>query len=570
MAKSLFYFLFFLGFLFHSNVMAQGKFFLETSQPMVEAGQVMLVIYTLEDEEPNRFFNPDFSPFTVVSGPNKSTSISIMNGQRSMKSTWRFQILAPQQTGTYTLPAAKVVTTQNKELRAEGVKVEVVDDVRRRSSTANTDDRKLPTDKDFFISVDTDSEVAYPGQLVVLTCKLYSRVDLVSIELMSIPDVAESARFKLKQMNTNTNEEFINGKRYFSKVIQRIAIFPQKPGVIQIDPYVLRVARKSGTAEDNWFPFSRNYNYETVASNPAELMVTALPTPIPESFSGAVGKYDATMYFDPPLAKAGQSLTATLKIRGVGDLKRFQAPKIEWPEGLEQYDVLTISEEYAELTSGLMGEKSFEYVLVPQEAGTYPLPAVFTYYDTEAKEYKTIDLSDQSIQIREGTDPSYQQNMAEQEAKANTSTAHSTKKTDAVSWKTYAIGGVAAVLLLGIALFFIQYQKKRTVKQDQSFKDECISRLEVAYQSPDKDHFFLELHRIMYRWISRETNIPPANLNKKSAQSFLNNHLMNADDRAQFLDLLSKCEQTLYMPGSIQSDTSESFAIARQLLDKYI
>lgn len=570
MSKALSFIVFILSTLVINHLHAQGNFFANTSQTMVEAGQVIMVEYTLEDAEASRFSNSDFSPFTVVSGPGKSTSISIINGQRSMKSTWRFQLLAPQKTGTYTLPSASVLTAQNKELKTKPVQVEVVDKIGGSTGNDNATAGNVPGDKDFFLSVEADSEVAYPGQLVVLTCKLYSRVDLVSIELISIPDVAESARFKLKQLNNNTVEETINGRRYFSKVIQRIAVFPQKPGNIKIDPYVLRVARNTGSDGDNWFPFSRNYNYETVASNPSELAVNALPTPIPKTFSGAVGTYEASMYFDPPLAKAGQSLTATLRIRGVGDLKRFQAPEIDWPEGIEQYDVLTTSEEYAELTSGLMGEKKFEYVLVPQEAGDYPLPTVFTYFDTETNAYKSVNLSDQILQIKEGTDPSSKQDLAAGELEQDQTPGNATEENEAFNWRLVAIGGIGAILLLGIALFYINYQKKQQTTENRSFKEESLSQLKVAYNSLDKDQFFLELHRIMYRWISLETEVPLANMNKKTAQNFLNNHHITDEDRKQFTNLLNQCEQTLYMPGSIKSDISQPYTIATQLLERYL
>lgn len=553
-----------------NHLHAQGNFFASTSQTMVEAGQVIMVTYTLEDADPNRFSNPDFSPFTVVSGPGKSTSISIINGQRSMKSTWRFQLLAPQKTGTYTLPSATVITAQNKQLKSSPIQIEVVENINSSQGNDRANSRNVPGEKDFFLAVEADSEVVYPGQLVVLTCKLYSRVDLVSIELISIPDIAESARFKLKQLNNNTVEETINGKRYFSKVIQRIAVFPQKPGNIKIDPYVIRVARSTGSDEDNWFPFSRNYDYETVASNPSELVVNALPMPAPETFSGAVGTYTASMYFDPPLAKAGQSLTATFRIRGVGDLKRFQAPEINWPEGIEQYDVLTTSEEYAELTTGLMGEKKFEYVLVPQEAGDYPLPTVFTYFDTEANDYKSVDLSDQILQIKEGTDPSFKQDLTTDEPEQEQMQKNTAEDEEAFSWRPMAMVGLGAILLLGIALFYINYQKKQHTKEEKSFKEESLAQLTAAYRSTDKDHFFLELHRILYRWISAQLDVPLANMNKKTAQSFLNNHPMPDEDRKQFTNLLNQCEQTLYMPGSIQSDTKQPYTIARQLLEKYL
>ena len=97
--------------------------------------------FTLENADGQHFEAPDFSEhFNVVSGPNSSTSLSIMNGAvtRSMTITY---YLEPREVGLfYILPAS--VNAADKVLETSPLEVVVVPnpDGIRQSPTSKQDD----------------------------------------------------------------------------------------------------------------------------------------------------------------------------------------------------------------------------------------------------------------------------------------------------------------------------------------------------------------------------------------------------------------------------------------------
>ena len=99
---------------------------------------------------------------------------------------------------------------------------------------------------------------------------------------------------------------------------------------------------------------------------------------------------------------ASESLQATIKISGKGNLKLFSPPSIEAPSSLEKYDP-----EYTENVStnlaGMNGNISNTYTLVPQFQGKYPISSVdFTFFNTSLKKYETLKTKEIIVNVLEG------------------------------------------------------------------------------------------------------------------------------------------------------------------------
>ena len=68
---------------------------------------------------------PSFKGFSVVSGPNTSSSYSMINGKVSQSRTWQIY-LQPSHIGTHTIPPATIIT-QDGRLESQSMQVFVVE-----------------------------------------------------------------------------------------------------------------------------------------------------------------------------------------------------------------------------------------------------------------------------------------------------------------------------------------------------------------------------------------------------------------------------------------------------------
>ncbi|MEL7119349.1 MAG: BatD family protein [Bacteroidota bacterium] len=78
----------------------EPKFTLEVSSDSILFGNYFLATFTLENAQSYEFQAPEFEGFEIVSGPNQSTSYSMMNDEVSQKIAYSYY-LRPIELGIY-------------------------------------------------------------------------------------------------------------------------------------------------------------------------------------------------------------------------------------------------------------------------------------------------------------------------------------------------------------------------------------------------------------------------------------------------------------------------------------
>lgn len=96
------------------------SFSMEVSSDTVGLDEVFTVTYTAENMANIKFSQPIFKGFKVISGPNTSTAMSMMNGKVSQSSSHTYY-LQPEKEGVATIPSMKVA-----DLTADERKIVVV------------------------------------------------------------------------------------------------------------------------------------------------------------------------------------------------------------------------------------------------------------------------------------------------------------------------------------------------------------------------------------------------------------------------------------------------------------
>src|SRR5207244_3977574 len=155
----------------------------------------------------------------------------------------------------------------------------------------------------------------------------------------------------------------------FEVVDFQTVLTPLRSGTITVGPatMALSLVVRSRRAD----PFFGSLFGETarpteLRSDPLALAVLPLPeTERPPDFSGAVGHFDFEVKAAPLDLSAGDPITVTSTIRGVGNLDGVAAPALAAGEGLRVYPVQT-----APPAAGAKpDEHVFEQVVIPERAG---------------------------------------------------------------------------------------------------------------------------------------------------------------------------------------------------------
>jgi len=189
----------------------------------------------------------------------------------------------------------------------------------------------------------------------------------------------------------------------------RYALIPTDVGVFGIQPARMNmtVIQRRRQSPFNLFddPFFSNTlgQRKTIVSEPLELKVLPLPAKNrPMDFSGLVGQFQIDSKLEPATVKAGESATLTVTLSGRGNIKRIPELKMTEFEHIKVYaDQPVLKEQIDE--KGRKGLKTMKWALVPEQAGTYPLPSLaVSFFDTKAHGYRTLKTAPQTLSVTPG------------------------------------------------------------------------------------------------------------------------------------------------------------------------
>ena len=332
------------------------------------------VSFTFEGQDINSIKNfspPDLNKdFLVLSGPNQSTSMQIINGAVSASISYSYY-LQPRNLGKYTIGSAKILY-KDQEYKSEPIKIEVVAGApkpkQNEQASDNVSEKEIA--ENLFIRAIVDKQRVYKGEQVTVTYKLYTRLDIAA--QMSVSKLPSYQGFWAEELETSPNISFstevINGKQFRVGVIKRAALFPSQTGELALTPFELKVPilvkKKRGTGNifDDFFDdpfFGRRETYEyTAKSNTVKIISLDLPQGnIPSSFKGAVGEFILNAKMDKYQVKANEPIALKVEINGSGNLQLINIPEVKLPTGFEKYEPKV--SEYINRSNKISGKNTY-------------------------------------------------------------------------------------------------------------------------------------------------------------------------------------------------------------------
>jgi len=568
-------------FLFLQPIQFAQEFTASVNETTVADNERFQVSFVFSGKSINNLMNfkpPSFSNFLVLSGPNQSTSIQIINGVKTASLTYSY-ILQPEKVGTYSIGKASIKqdgqTFETKPLKMQVVKGSAKPKQKNTEQTISNEEIA----KNLYIRAIIDKRKVYKGEQVTVVYKLYTRLTIAS--QMSINKLPQYQGFWAEELETASNITFntkvINGKQFRVGDLKKVALFPSQTGKLEVTPFELTVPvqiqrKRSRNIFDDFFgdPFGRGETIEYKAiSNTVKVDVLPLPTEgKPENFHGAVGDFKMEATMNKTSTKTNEPLTLNVSISGTGNFELLEMPEINLPTGFEKYEP-KVTENVRNIGK-LRGSKSGEYLFVPRVIGIREIPPIeFSYFDPAKKKYFTLKSKPFTLNIEQGDRIVNTEVVGKEDVQQlgndirfiKTSFSGIEKKSEyMINTNGFWIAGAAPFLLLAVLLGWKRRSDKLagnvTLLRYQKAQKVAKNRLKKAgkfLQGKNHKEFYTELSLALFGYLEDKLHIPKAEFTVERAADDLR---MNGVQEGLITDLKNsaeKCEYVRFAPGAEES-----------------
>lgn len=594
---------------FIGKLSAQEVQFVGSSNSEVETGEQFRLTYTLNADGSN-FIGPAIQNFAVLAGPSQSSSSSVqyINGHLIQAATISFTfILQAVQPGTYTMPPASIIVN-GKKLQSNAVIIKVVKgsgNSSQGSSKNMPEPRASLSDKDVFLKAVPNINNPIQGQQIIITYKLYTRLPVSMSGIDKIPSYEGFwSQDMLKEKEKFTQySEVVNGQKYMVAEIRKVALFPQKSGKLVIDPLQVaivaqlkkKVKRNSfddpffdNFFDDSFFGSSVQNVQKTLSSNAIHISVKSLPTQNrPADFSGAVGSFTFTPTIDHTTLKANEALTLRFTISGKGNLNLIQKPAVIFPPDFESYDPKII-DNISNSASGISGSRTFEFLVIPRNAGEYTIkPASFSYFDIGRSTYIRLQSPQYTIRVQKGesTDPLSNNTGNNQEdikyigndiRYINIGPVLLKNQRNFFFGSTlfYLLLLLPALLFAVIALVGKNQMKKRSDiafmrnKKATRIATKRLRKAKSFLGAAQQEPFYNEISLALWGYMSDKFNLRLSELSTESVRNALQQKQVNEEIINQFTEILLHCEYARFAPGDKSTIMEQIYNDALKIITK--
>lgn len=567
------------------------KYKLNAEAPLTVAkGDQFRLSYTINTTDKVKDFRAatDFDGFRVLIGPSRSQSSStqIINGNVTSSSSITFTyILVAEKEGTFTIPAASI-TVDGEKIISNSLKIKVLPSDTQKSSSSKTSQTDKVTDDQIFVVAKVDKSNVYEQEAILLTYKLYTIVDLRGFENVKLPDFNgfNSQEIDLPQVKQYSLEHY-NGRNYNTIILRQYLLFPQRSGLIEIEPARFDASIMKAVATNDPFDSFFGNNYvaltKSLKTRSIKINVKNLPLPKPDNFIGLVGSVKASSSINKEELDANDAVTLKLEISGTGNLKLTDAPNFEFPSDFEVYDP-KINDNLTISTNGMSGKKEFEYLIIPRHAGHFTIPSItFSYFDLNSKSYKNLATKDFTITVNKGSDNNSNSNLVsynKEEVKvlANDIRYIHLGETKYLDYDKFIVSSIWYVmfyvlLLLIFIAFFIIYKNKAKESLDiaksrnkraNKIATKRMKSAAILLKNHDYDPFYDEVLRTLWGYIADKLNIDNSELNKDNIKDMMGAAGLSENIINDFINLLNECEFARYAPGNKDENIDRIFKSA--------
>lgn len=543
-------------FSFPRQVEAQAptpSFYASINVKEVMQGNTFRISFTLENEEGANFKPPPFRDFAVYGNRSQSSSVSIINGKMERSTTYSYTLLA-KNTGTFEIGPASI-EVNNQILKTQPVTLKVV---KSNSAPASSEKSLNNSSEKIFIRAEISKNQTFIGEQLLLDYKLYTAVDVQNYSLISESPYQGFFVQPIRNFNNSPSREKVNGEEYTTKILKRVALFPQQQGSLKIEPFMLSV----GIGARQGFFSVQPAQYVNISSNQVEINCNLAPEPQDSAFLGSIGASEVKVNYLARNLATSEAGKLIVEVSTSGDIKRIQPPRVEFPASFEVYGPKNLAEKAFEYQGEIRNQRLFEWTFIPAEAGNWPLPIYFPYLNPENETWQSVSIDSLYVVVEKGassvqSSPFVFENETPPFDYSNQALSL-TKNLKPFFDLRFLLLAILPVALTGLLFFKINVgvllRKEKNTPEKITNPTEIRQRLSVI---SDTEAFFREVKNILLSQALTWIGTPVQQVSKSELRTLLLQQNIPQEKVDQFMNLLDKTEIALYGGLSIQGNRED-------------
>jgi hypothetical protein len=534
---------------FISSISAQEVSFYATSDArQIVAGNYFQVTFTLENGQGDTFRAPNFANFEIMSGPNRSSQISIINGRKSEKMSFTYG-LTSKNPGKHKISTASI-KVDGKTYFSDPIEIEVL----YTSAKGSTPDPNAISATDFIIEAEISSETAYIGQQVTLKYVLYTTKDVRSYNFVSLPNFDGFFAQEIQGYRDRQERVIKNGIQYVSRTLKVISLFPQQKGTFAIDPAVMTLGISTQASRTSFF-FNSNLKPVRVESEAKQIKIIDLPLSAPKSFAGAVGDFYMGSAIDKKSLAMDDAVTLTYQIKGDGDSKLILAPDQPFTDLFDIYEPNLLAEESNASGEKIVTTKTFEYLMIPKKEGVLTFRPELSFFNVESNRYVTIEGETYQVNVTPSTGRQNVDISIKEVELPPIYTATKFEKKDQfffLSTPYWIANGTLGLGLIGLLIVKkIQLDREKIdpaqIKNSKAKKMAIaqLSSAKKAWDSGNTKEFYIQLRKGLLEYLASKTYQSSAQMSKNDISKLLNEQGL-AEMEEDVITIMQKGEMAIY------------------------
>ena len=555
----------YISFLFFLNIsFSQVKFEAEVSKTKLGVNENLRVDFKMNKDGDN-FSPPTFNGFRVVGGPNQSVSNSWINGVRTFSKTYSY-FLTPEKKGNYTIGQASI-EIDGDIYKTLPVKVQVTEAV---ESSLSPGSPSSVVDDDIELSIEISKSNPYLNEPISVEFKLLfnPKINVTNLGEIDNPEFKNFWSQNIKIPRLEIKSTSYKGQRYNYVTWKKALLFPQKAGDLELLPLTLDVTIDVPTNRRDFFGNTiYTQTSKKVASRKRIIKVKNFPeNGKPESFNGAVGNFGISLNSSKSQLKATESFQLEFKVNGNGNLKLFSLPEIIVPSSLEKY-APEFKEKINTSLSGMNGEISNVYTIVPQYQGKYPIPPVeFSFFNPKTEQYVTLYSNESIVDVLDGPT-----RLSESNVQASNPVSNSITSTDQFNFiklssdfiqidrkniidskKILFTLFLIPIIILVLAIIYFNLRNKKVSENILKSRDaDLLARQylnDAKIDMNNKDSFYASLENALFNFIKSKYLIEREDFSKDRLKSILEKDKISDNIIEDLIDIINSCELARYTP----------------------
>ena len=579
--RALYLHIVFFCILFTPPLFAQVSFEASVNKDQVPLNDVFQIEFTMNSDGDN-FAPPSFEAFNVVGGPSSSVSYSWINGRKSFKKSYSY-LLQPKKKGKFTIGKASIHIEGETHV-TNPITITVTDAVERQDPRQRMSQMQQGSLDKVHLVAEVSKTKPFINEPISIVYKLYFNANVGGYRGNEIPTYDKFWTYNIEvPQRPELKQGKYKGEMYNYVVLKQDIIMAQEVGKQVIKPLSLTVQVEVPTGRRDFFGFpeyglvEKEYSTQSITIDAQDLPQKDRPA----DFSGGVG--DLTFKATPSKQelKAGEPLYLTVSVAGKGNLNLVTLPTPAAHSALEIYDP-QYSEKLTPTASGLQGNRTNKYTIIPQYKGEYNIdPMEFSYFDLASKQYKTVKTDTIKIHVLDGPTLPTNKEVAGADAnddqdffQKNKSKLTFVEGRETIYWDTSLFYFLLFAPIVAMPLFVLVRRAKLARSNDvEGNRLRRNNRLAKKYlseakrQMKDKARFYEALERCLHNFLKAKLQMETSEMSNDNITDILQEKAITTEAIASFMSLKNACEWARYTPTE-QVDIAKDYETAIDVIDQ--